>query len=289
MAVIDSGINPNTYDFYNAAGKGSNRVVYHQDFTGASQYNFQGVRVYDTYGHGTHVAGIIGGSGNLSNGAITGVAPAVNLIDLRVLDQNGNGSDSQVIAAIQQAINLKSQYNIRIINLSLGRGVFMSYKQDPLCQAVESAWKAGIVVVVAAGNYGRINAVGYDGYGLITAPGNDPFVLTVGAMKSNGTLTRSDDTIASYSSKGPTMFDQVVKPDVVAPGNMVVSLYDPGSTLALEFPGNGVGGRSQNGTSTDYFTLSGTSMATPGRERRRSPAAAKPIPRSHPTRSKRAS
>jgi serine protease AprX len=269
VAVIDSGINPSSYDWYTAAGKLPLRILDHQDFTGASEYNSLGIRAYDTYGHGTHVAGIIGGSGNLSNGTITGVAPAVNLIDLRVLDQNGNGNDSEVIAAIQAAISLKNKYNIRIINLSLGRGVYESYTQDPLCQAVESAWKAGIVVVVAAGNYGRVDAFGFDGYGLITAPGNDPYVITVGAMKSNGTLTRTDDTIASYSSKGPTMFDLVVKPDVVAPGNVVVSVADPGSTLFAEYPANVVTGRSQNAgpngsqINTDYFVLSGTSMATP--------------------------
>ena len=80
-----------------------------------------------------------------------------------------------------------------------------SYLQDPLCQAVEQAWKAGIVVVVAAGNYGRDNSNNNNGYGTITAPGNDPYVITVGAMKTMGTPSRSDDLIATYSSKGPTM------------------------------------------------------------------------------------
>ena len=150
----------------------------------------------------------------------------MNLIDLRALDQFGNGTDSRVIAAIQQAIALKKTYNIRVINLSLGRGVYESYANDPICQAVESAWKNGIVVVVAAGNYGRISVNGSNGYGTVAAPGNDPFVITVGAMKSMGTLTRTDDQIASYSSKGPTMYDLVVKPDIVAPGNFVVSISD---------------------------------------------------------------
>src|SRR5208282_845595 len=92
------------------------------------------------------------------------------------------------------------------------------------------------------------------------APGNDPYVITVGAMKSMNTSPRTDDRIASYSSKGPTMYDHVVKPDVVAPGNLVVSLDDHGSTLEGLFPGNEVAG---NNTSHDYFILSGTSMATP--------------------------
>src|SRR5207237_9790933 len=104
-----------------------------------------------------------------------------------ILDQNGSDTDSTVIAAIQQAIALKSQYNIRVINLSLGRGVFESYTLDPLCQAAEQAWNAGIVVVVAAGNYGRDNSNNNNGYGTITAPGNDPYVITVGSMKTMGT------------------------------------------------------------------------------------------------------
>jgi serine protease AprX len=187
------------------------------------------------------------------------VAPNVSLIDLRVLDANGSGTDSMVIAAIQQAIALKSTYNIKVINLSLGRGISVGYAQDPLCQAVESAWNNGIVVVAAAGNFGRISVNGSNGYGTVAAPGNDPLVLTVGAMKSVGTYSRTDDQIASYSSKGPTTYDHVVKPDVVAPGNMVVSLDAHGSTLEAEYPGNEVAG---NHTSHDYFSLSGTSMAT---------------------------
>src|SRR5580704_9865832 len=92
-------------------------------------------------------------------------------------------------------------------------------QQDPLCQAVEAAWKAGIVVVVAAGNDGRDNSQGTNGYGTITAPGNDPYVITVGAMNTMGTPDRSDDVMTTYSSRGPTAIDHIVKPDIVAPGN----------------------------------------------------------------------
>jgi serine protease AprX len=258
VAVIDSGINGNHPDLWNANHTAS-RVVYHQDFTGTATTNSAGAK-YDLYGHGTHVAGIIGGNGYLSGGQYEGVAPGVNLVDLRALDLNGNGSDSTVIAAIQEAITLKSTYNIRVINLSLGRGIWSSYTQDPLCQAVESAWKAGIVVVVAAGNYGRLSVNGSNGYGTVTAPGNDPYVLTVGATKSNGSAYFSAETLASYSSKGPTTFDHVVKPDLVAPGNDVVSLSAPGATLEALFPSELVTGTDGN---NDYFTLSGTSMATP--------------------------
>ncbi|HET7185728.1 MAG TPA: S8 family serine peptidase, partial [Terriglobales bacterium] len=201
VAVIDSGISTAQPDL-------ARRVVYNQDFTGQGTAD-------DLYGHGTHVAGIIAGNGGKSSCSACfltyeGVAQSVRLINLRVLDNNGSGSDSEVINAIQTAINLKSQYNIRVINLSLGRGIYESYKTDPLTQAVEQAWKAGIFVVVAAGNYGRDNSNDNNGYATITSPGNDPYVITVGAMRTMGTQTRVDDAIASYSSKGPSMLDHVV-------------------------------------------------------------------------------
>jgi serine protease AprX len=257
VAVIDSGINDNHPDLQNA--NGTSRVVYRQDFTGTATTNSSGAQ-YDLYGHGTHVAGIIAGNGSLSGGNYAGVAPGASLVDLRALDQNGSGNDSTVIAAIQQAIALKSTYNIRIINLSLGRGIGVSYTQDPLCQAVEAAWQSGIVVVVAAGNYGRLSINGSNGFGTVTAPGNDPFVLTVGATKSNGSASASAETLASFSSKGPTTYDHIVKPDLVAPGNDIVSLAAPGSTLAAAYPAELVTGSDGN---NDYFALSGTSMATP--------------------------
>ncbi len=210
VAVIDSGLSAHP-DF-------ASRIVYSQDFTGGNGQ--------DAYGHGTHVGGIIAGNGahaecSVCTRDLKGIAPGANLINLRVLDANGESSDSMVISAIEAAINLKSTYNIRVINLSLGRPVFESYTQDPLCQAVESAWKAGIVVVVAAGNDGRVNVANNTGYGMINAPGNDPYVITVGAMKTLKTYTRNDDLMASYSSKGPSLIDNIAKPDIVAPGNMV--------------------------------------------------------------------
>ena len=182
VAVIDSGINDQHPDLWDSTHTAS-RVVYHQDFTGTATSNSSGGH-YDLYGHGTHVAGIIAGNGSLSGGQYEGVAPAANLIDLRALDANGGGTDSTVIAAIQQAIALKNTYNIRVINLSLGRGIPVSYTHDPLCQAVEAAWSKGIVVVVAAGNYGRLSVNGSNGFGTVTAPGNDPFVITVGAPRT---------------------------------------------------------------------------------------------------------
>src|SRR5271165_776890 len=227
IAVIDSGIY--SHPDLNALNSNQSRVVYSQSFIG-------GTLAVD-FGHGTHVAGIVAGNGSSSDkpGAFRtfkGIAPNANLIDLRVLDQNGASNDSVVIAALQQAVQLKQKYNIRVINLSLGRPIFESCTRDPLCQAVEAAWNSGIVVVVAAGNDGR------NGYATILSPGNSPHAITVGAMKTEFTITRSDDLIASYSSRGPTYIDLTAKPDVVAPGNLVDSLLAPGSTLVTGYPSN---------------------------------------------------
>ncbi|MFL6448925.1 MAG: S8 family serine peptidase [Bryobacteraceae bacterium] len=134
--------------------------------------------------------------------------------------------------------SLKNVFNIRVINLSLGRPVYESYTQDPLCQAVEAAWKAGITVVVSSGNEGRDNSAGKHGYGTIGAPGNDPYVITVGGMRDMGTADRTDDLVASYSSKGPSAVDHIAKPDLVAPGNQVVALLNQHGTLALNHPEN---------------------------------------------------
>jgi serine protease AprX len=253
---VDSGISdhPDLHD----PMTGHSRVVYSESFV-------PGTNTSDGYGHGTHVAGIIGGNGTVSNGYITGVAPNVNLLNLKVLDSNGAGSDSYVIAAIERAIALKNTYNIRVINLSLGRPVYESFTQDPLCRAVEAAWQSGIVVVAAAGNWGRDNEFGTNGYGLIGMPGADPYAITVGAMNTTGTSTKSDDVLATYSSKGPSMIDHIVKPDLVAPGNQIESLMASGNTLARELPQNVVSPAEYGSLALQpsYMRLCGTSMATP--------------------------
>ncbi len=254
VAVIDSGISdhPDLYD-----SLGNSRVIYNESFV-----TTEGPA--DLFGHGTHVAGIIAGNGSSSQNdayQVLGVSPNVYLVNLKVLDQNGSGTDSQTIAAIERAISLKDQYNIKVINLSLSRGVLESYTLDPLCQAVEAAYQAGIVVVVAAGNAGRIDTQGINGHGTITAPGNDPYVITVGATNTQGTSSMGDDLITTYSSRGPTVVDHIVKPDLVAPGNRITSLIDPNSALLNLMPQSAV--FAQTTQSNSYFTLSGTSMATP--------------------------
>jgi serine protease AprX len=271
IAVIDSGVYQ--HDDLQSADMKSSRIVYSESFVaGDSSTN-------DAYGHGTHVAGILAGNGHDSAGRFFGIAPNANIINLRVLDANGGGTDGQVIAGINRAVQLKGQYNIRVINISLGRPVYESYTLDPLCQAVEAAWKQGIVVVVAAGNMGRDNSFGEQGYATIEAPGNDPNVITVGAMSPQGTWARTDDIVASYSSKGPSLLDHILKPDIMAPGNKITSLLSPGSTLSTLAPLSAVikptqlswlcdvftGDTSCGATSpgAQYLQLSGTSMATP--------------------------
>lgn len=266
VAIIDSGVTLKN-DLKTKDTLGS-RVVYSESFVSGGDPS-------DLYGHGTHVAGIVGANGADSTGpsftrTFKGVAPNVNIINLKVLDQNGAGQEADVIAAIQRAIQLQSTYNIRVINVSLGHAVYESYTLDPLCQALEQAWKSGIVVVVAAGNYGRDNSRGTHGYGTIASPGNDPYVITVGATKMNGTPTPVDDTVASYSSKGPTLVDHIAKPDLVAPGNSIISLLaSPTCTLITTYPRTQVTSTAYETLGTystgpgSYFRLSGTSMATP--------------------------
>jgi serine protease AprX len=270
VAIIDSGIRVQSdvqTTLENSSLRGS-RIAYSESFVPGDK------STDDPYGHGTHVAGILGGSGASSSGTqfartFRGIAPSVRFINLRVLNADGTGSDSAIIAAVERAIDLKSKYNIRVINLSLGRPVFESYKLDPLCQAVEAAWKAGIVVVVAAGNEGRNNSFGTLGYGTIMAPGNDPYVITVGAMRDMHSASRADDQIASYSSKGPSAVDLVVKPDLVAPGNQIISLSAGGkiaerSSLAVNLiPKSYYIRGGDDRPAREYYKLSGTSMAAP--------------------------
>ena len=189
VAVIDSGITAWHDDLYLArreSPRASPRIVHFKDFTTEVSPNiWASDQPSDEFGHGTHVAGIIAGNGFDSGGARMGVAPAAHLVGLKVLDAEGNGYMSDVIAAIDYAIAVKDVYNIRVINLSVASGVFESYATDPLTLAARRAVNAGIVVVAAAGNLGA-TADGQAQYGGITSPGNAPWVLTVGAASHEG-------------------------------------------------------------------------------------------------------
>jgi serine protease AprX len=200
----------------------------------------------DRYGHGTHMAGIIVGDGAASNGQYMGVAPGANLISLKVASGDGSTDVSVIIAALQWAVSHRVQYNIRVLNLSFGTDSTQPYSIDPLDYAVEQTWFSGIFVAVAAGNAGP-------GAGTITKPGDDPFVVTVGADDTAGTAWVSDDSVAPFSSQGPTQ-DLVAKPDLLAPGISIVSDRDPGSYIDVNHPAAQVGDW--------YFKGTGTSQAT---------------------------
>lgn len=247
VAVIDSGIAP-----HSAIG---DRVVARVNFVS----NEPGVSG-DPFGHGTHVAGMIGGAGAAASRVTTaytgGSAPAVRFVDVRVLGRTGQGYTSDVLAGIDWVVANRAKYGIRVINLSLGHPVAESSATDPLCVAVERAVRAGIVVVASAGNYGQ-TTTGANVLGGITSPGNAPNAITVGALDTKGTTDRSDDIVAAYSSRGPTAIDLQVKPDLVAPGTRLVSLEANASYIAKTYPQWHVAGTGTNA----YLRLSGTSMA----------------------------
>jgi serine protease AprX len=231
------------------------------DFSGVSFYDFTSsvpTAPYDDYGHGTHVSGLIAGKGSLSQGAYTGIAPRAQLVELKVLDSQGRALTSTVIAAIEFAIANKAALGVDVLNLSLGHPIFESVQTDPLVQAVEAATRAGIVVVVAAGNVGRSVTTGAPGYAGILSPANAPSAITVGALDTKNTISRSDDVVAPYSSRGPTWYDALPKPDLVAPGQSLIADAAIGSTLFSALPGAQIAG---NGGFARYLRLSGTSMA----------------------------
>ena len=255
VAVIDSGITPWHHDLTDRGVAASQRVDDFVDFVGDS------ATAHDDYGHGTHVAGVIAGNGSDSGGVHTGIAPGATLTVLKVLDGVGRGRISNVIAALGYVVDHRQRLNIRVANLSIGAAVAESYESDLLTLAAKRVVEAGVVVVTSAGNGGRTRR-GDRQYGAITAPGNAPWVLTVGAASHMGTIDRADDTIADFSSRGPTAIDRIAKPDVVAPGVGVVSLSSPDSHLYRTRAEARIAGTSEADT-FPYFSLSGTSQAAP--------------------------
>lgn len=262
VAVIDSGVAHSHPDLRSSGQRASRTLAHFKDFTGAhTPAIWTTEQPYDDYGHGTHVSGIIAGNGSNSDGRHTGLAPGANLVSLKVLDADGHGYVSDVIAAIDYAVAIRAAYNVRIINLSVGTGVFESYWLDPLTLAARRAVDAGIVVVAAAGNLG-LDQYGQPQSGAITSPGNAPWVLTVGASSHQGSARRSDDVVADFSSSGPTWIDFNAKPDLIAPGVGTVSLADPRSTLSATLADYLIAGTA-DGSFQPYLSLTGTSMAAP--------------------------
>ena len=260
IAVIDSGVNAAHDDLWRS--RAGQRVVQFRDFTASGSPNvWTNAPPSDGFGHGTHVAGILAGNGYHSKGLRTGIAPGAHLVALKVLDDQGFGFISGVIDAIDYTVANRSALGIRVINLSVGSGIYESYDTDPLAQAAKRAVDAGIVVVASAGNLGQ-NAAHEAQFGGITSPANAPWVLTVGASSHQGTVGRGDDAVSAFSSRGPTWIDFSAKPDLVAPGVGIESLSDPHSTLYGELQDyllDGAGVTSYK----PYLSLTGTSMAAP--------------------------
>jgi serine protease AprX len=238
VAVIDSGIDGDMPDFKNADG--SSRIT-------ANVLASPGAtRPGDDIGHGTHVAGII--AGKSPSGSYIGIAPEADIVALKTADDAGASTVLDVITALQFVVDHKDDLNIRVVNLSVSSDTPGSYLDDPLDAAVEFAWHAGVVVVAAAGNRGdAADAVSY-------APGNDPYVISVGATDEVDTADPSDDTVATFSSRGVTQ-DGLRKPDVVAPGAHMVAPLASGSAFATLCPQCVVG--------SQYLKIGGTSMAAP--------------------------
>jgi len=244
VALIDSGVAP-------VAGlNGAGKVINGPDLTPESQN--PDTRYLDTFGHGTHMAGIIAGKDADVDTAkassctgFAGMAPDARIVSVKAADAHGATDVSQVIAGIDWVVQHAHDpgMNIRVLNLSYGTDGTQSYALDPLAYAAEVAWRKGIVVVVSAGNSGFAD-------GRLTNPARSPHVLAVGADDTKGTALTIDDTIPSFSSRG----DAKRNPDIVAPGLHVQSLRDPGSYIDTAYGSTGrLAGR--------YFRGSGTSQA----------------------------
>jgi serine protease AprX len=249
VAVIDSGTVP--IDGLRTAGK----VVHGPDLSFEGQVCTSAgcqdspVAHLDTYGHGTHMAGIIAGRDDAapatvdssSAGDFVGVAPDARIVSVKVADAQGRTDVSQAIAAIDWVIQHKNAngLNIRVLNLSFGTDGVQSYLLDPLAFAAEQAWHKGIVVVVAGGNTGF-------GSAKLNNPAYNPYLLAVGGTDGRGTATTEDDIVGDWSATG----DGQRNPDVVAPGQSVVSLRVPNSQLDAAYPGGRTGERFFRGTGT---------------------------------------
>src|SRR4051812_21879138 len=234
IAIVDSGIDATRPEF-------AGRIAANVNLTSLS-----GNSAGDGRGHGTFVAGIAAGKLSGHDGA----APTAKIVSIDVMDDQGMARTSDVIAAADWILANKAQYGIRVANFSLHSSVANSFMYDPLDKAVERLWFNGVVVVVAAGNYGYPDRPS----GVPFAPGNDPFVITVGASDTGKSVSTWDDTAAPWSAWGYTL-DGFAKPDLAAPGRYMVGPVPTTATLYTE--------RADHVVEPGYMELSGTSFAAP--------------------------
>jgi len=235
VAVLDTGIDGNLSDFGGRVIGGVN----------LANPRSPGGWITDSYGHGTFIGGLIASNGASSGGQYTGVAPGADLVSIKVAGVTGVTSESTVIQGVAWAIANQTADDIQVLNMSLGVEPGSPSALDPLDQAVEQAWSAGIVVVTSAGNAGPDN-------GSITSPGNDPLVITVGAMDDGGANVPSAFAMTGFSSTGPTLYDGWLKPDLVAPGRSVVSLIPPNSAIQQANPQAIIGKHDFVGSGTSF-------------------------------------
>ncbi len=258
VAVLDSGL----WEEHHSIG---GRVLTSVDFTG------EGITKYDPFGHGTHVASLVAGTPHVAKGAYGGLAPGAKVANLRVLNSQGQGSVSWALSAINWLLANGAKNKIRVVNMSFGGAAVDSYKNDPLCLAVRKLVNSGVVVVVAAGNDGK-DSHGKKIYGRIHSPGNEPSAITVGASNDMGTSLRSDDGVATYSSRGPTRssyvdskgvrrYDNLIKPDLLATGNKLVAAAAESNYLIRNYPNTNANVASK--ANHNQMSMSGTSMSSP--------------------------
>lgn len=222
VAVLDTGIYPHP-DLIVPG----NRILAWHDLVNQKE------NPYDDNGHGTHVAGIIAGNGRSSSGKYKGIAPEAMLVGVKVLDDKGGGNISNLLTGIEWCLDHLADLRIKVINLSLGTPAQESYRLDPICRATTVAWRKGVTVCAAAGNEGP-------GLKTINSPGINPRIITVGNVDDRQTEAGDDDQLNRTSGRGPTI-DNLMKPDLLAPGTNITSLKVSGG----------------------YHSLSGTSMSTP--------------------------
>lgn len=205
VAIVDTGICAHP-DFL----QGGNRIACFKDYVHLR------TRLYDDYGHGTHVAGIIGGNGYASGGRYRGIAPKCNLIIAKALNYKGDGNISEVIESLEWLLAHREEFNIRVVNLSFGTGN-KKVNEDGirLVEAVEQLWDNGIVVIAAAGNGGPSPSS-------IAIPGSSKKIITVGASDDNVEVNLLGAKQKNYSGRGPTE-ECIVKPDIVAPASNIMS------------------------------------------------------------------